>query len=405
MKKGENMRILILWRDLPDPTHPSLARPYYFIKYNRNHKISLLSYSHSSSSSMEFFKNNCERIELVERPYINSVSHLLVNIKNRASFDNILNTRDLNILKDYSPIMNHRLNKILDSEKYDVVYSDYMMMQYLYNKRLNIPVILEFFSPTLHVFCQQYLYESNSFKKIEHIFKYFFYKMFEVSRYSEFDAGIYVSNSHREYSKPLLTRKSYIVPPGVDLDISMPSSIFSSPNLVFVGSMNYFVNAHSIIDFIENIYPLIKAEIPNITLYIIGRDPPDNLRKLASMDKSIIVTGEVDDVVEFYKYEPQVVIVPIIIDDGGIKTKVIEAMGMGKAIVTTSIGFRNIGASNGKELLIADTPSEFANYTSLLLKDHKKRGELGRNARKFAEKNYSWTYVTGLLEKIIEDFK
>jgi len=399
------MRILIIWRDFPDSSHPSLARPYFLIKYNKNNDIYLI--SHINAETRNRIDNDlylhCNRIELIEKHNTNTINDFIKNnIKTRLSIENILLIRDFNLIKSYSLEMGTRINKILESNEFDIIYADYMMAQYLRNRKIEVPIILEFFSPTLYVFKQQYLNEQDYIKKIKHIFKYLFYRLFEVPTYSEFDAGIYISESHKVLSKPFLTERCFIIPPGVDLDHFKQSSLIrTSPSLLFIGSMNYFVNTSSIIMFIDQIYPLIKAKIPEVKLYIVGRDPPEKLKIHASIDASIIITGAVKNLSDFYKYEPQVVIIPIYIDDGGIKTKVIEAMAMGKAIVSTSIGVSGMDVSNGNEILIADDPIQFAEYIVNLSKDDDLRISLGMNARKFAEKYYHWSDNTKLLESVL----
>jgi glycosyltransferase involved in cell wall biosynthesis len=204
-------------------------------------------------------------------------------------------------------------------------------------------------------------------------------------------------------SKPFIPQKVFIIPPGIDTDYYKPSlSPSSSPSLVFVGSMNYYVNAYSILYFCRRVYPLIKKIVPSVKFYIVGRDPPNKIRNLSRSDSSIIVTGRVEDV-RPYICKAHAAVVPIIIDDGGIKTKTLEAMAMGKAVISTSIGAEGIGVTHGENIIISDEPEDFAEQVINVIQDDGLRRVLGYNARRFVERNYSWERATNLLEKALEE--
>ncbi len=396
------MRILIVWRDIPSPSHPSLARPFYFAKYNKIHKITLVSFAEKPLHG-DYLCGKYSKIELLRiRKPQKTVVKGMYSLKNKFSYQNIFFSRDLNIFRIYFPAMREKVTSLLSSDKFDIVYADYMMYPYLYNN-VKIPVVLEFFSPTLYSLRQLYLHEKVLPRKIGLLLKYYFFKLFEVQRYKEFDAGIYVTETHKELSKPFLPKKSFIIPSGVDLEYFKPCHNSSnSPTLVFSGSMNYLVNVQSILYFCREIYPLVKKEMKDTKLYIVGRSPPDEVRKLSARDSSIIVTGEVKDVRPFI-CKAQLVIAPITIDDGGIKNKIIEAMAMGKTIISTPLGVRNIEVTDYQNVVIAKNDREFAEKVVELLKDENERNRIGRNARKFVEENYSWEKQTGRLENAFEE--
>ncbi|MEM2145360.1 MAG: glycosyltransferase, partial [Candidatus Jordarchaeaceae archaeon] len=248
--------------------------------------------------------------------------------------------------------------------------------------------ILEFFSPTLYT--QKILWKYGTWSiKLPSVLRYFLFRYFESNRYKNFDAGIYVTKTHFELSKPFVPKKAFIIPPGVDLNYFKPSESQEEEKLVFTGAMDYPVNVISVLNFYKKIYPMIKKEIPKVKFYIVGRNPSNEILRLAKLDSSITVTGAVEDV-RPYVWNSAVFVVPIVVDDGGIKNKTLEAMAMGKAIVSTSLGAQDIGCENGKHLIIAENEKEFAERVVELIKDEGERRRLGKNARKFVEENYSW---------------
>ena len=117
---------------------------------------------------------------------------------------------------------------------------------------------------------------------------------------------------------------------------------------------------------------------------------------MAQADK-IFVTGFVDDVRPFYA-KGAVFIVPLR-SGGGMRLKILEAMAMGKAVVSTTIGAEGIRAAHGKEILLADDPESFADYTCNLLKDPDLRRQLGDNARNLVCNQYTWERSVELFEE------
>ena len=128
----------------------------------------------------------------------------------------------------------------------------------------------------------------------------------------------------------------------------------------------------------SKVYHELKRRFPDLKLFIVGANPPTRIRALAD-DPSIIVTGFVADVRPYFA-RASVFIAPFV-SGQGIKTKVIEAMAMGKPVVSTSLGAQGINAIGGDHLYIADSPTAFANRVTELLLDDVKRKTVGCRAR------------------------
>ena len=116
---------------------------------------------------------------------------------------------------------------------------------------------------------------------------------------------------------------------------------------------------------------------------------------------NIQLTGWVEDI-RPYLAERAVCIVPLRIG-GGTRLKIYEAMSMAKAVVSTSVGAEGLPVKNGEHLLLADTPSSFAEKTLRLLGDTSGREQLGRRARLLVEQNYSWATVSNGFVQALEN--
>jgi polysaccharide biosynthesis protein PslH len=176
-----------------------------------------------------------------------------------------------------------------------------------------------------------------------------------------------------------------------------PGQESSHPHLVFVGTLSYAPNAEAVLHFQQCILPLIHAAIPNVHLTVVGQQPPPEVLDLAGT--CLTVTGTVPDV-RPYLAAAQVVIVPLL-QGAGTRLKILEALAMGKAVVSTGVGAEGLGLTHGRELLIADRDEDFAALTVQLLQNRSLRRELGRQGRARVVRDYDWrqigeTYVDGL---------
>src|SRR5205823_7008953 len=138
------------------------------------------------------------------------------------------------------------------------------------------------------------------------------------------------------------------------------------------------------------VLPLVRAEEPGVRLSIVGRAPTRAVQRLAA-DPAVLVTGTVDDVRPFV-HGASVYVVPLRIG-GGTRLKIFEAMGMGKAVVSTTIGAEGLPVRHGENILLADTPAEFARQTVELLQSPTRRNQIGAFACRLVKENYDWSVV------------
>ncbi len=192
-----------------------------------------------------------------------------------------------------------------------------------------------------------------------------------------------------------------VIPNGVDTEFfknSNPDS-WEPKTLFFVGS-SWPPNVDGILWFCKEIFPLIKREVPDVKFYIIGGIGKDErIRSLS--DERIIITGYVDDVRPWME-KSAISIVPMRLG-GGTKVKILEALSMEKAVVSTSIGCEGIEVTNGENIIIADTPQDFAKAVITLFKDARLCRRLGNNGRKLVKETYDWKIVGNCLEEAYKE--
>ncbi len=223
---------------------------------------------------------------------------------------------------------------------------------------------------------------------------------FELKVCRRFDRVVTVGNDDRDLLTSFgLKNQSAIIPNGVDLEYFSPEDNQEVDELVFVGYFGHGPNKDGINYFCSDIFPLIKDKFPHIKLKIIGKDPEGDIESL--MSDNIEILGWVNDIRPHLR-RSKVFIVPIRYGSG-MRTKILEAMGMGKAIVSTTLGCENIDVAGGRDILIADSPDEFANSVIRLLGNASLRKEIGRNARDLVEKKYSWDAIAEEQQRVYEE--
>ena len=190
-----------------------------------------------------------------------------------------------------------------------------------------------------------------------------------------------------------------VVPNAVDLDYFQPSAGEPTPGtMVFTGLLTYRPNLDAMQYFVEEVLPLVQEQHPDAVLTIVGRGDERDITFLRR--PGVVVTGRVPDVRPRVA-DGAVVVVPLRIG-GGTRLKVVEALAMGKAIVSTSLGWEGIDVRSGEHLLTADDPESFAAAVVSLLQDEAEARRLGRAARALAVEQYSWDHAGERLDGLIQ---
>jgi glycosyltransferase involved in cell wall biosynthesis len=191
-----------------------------------------------------------------------------------------------------------------------------------------------------------------------------------------------------------------VVPTGVDTEkfaVAPPASI-KPPRIAFVGSMDWEPNIDAAEFFCRDIWPSILSVFPDAQFQLIGRSPHPRVKRLAS--SSVIVTGTVPAVQDFLR-DAAIVIVPLRIG-GGTRLKIYEAMAMGKAVVSTTIGAEGLDVRNGEDVILADDPASFANSILSLLRDGELRRKYEVAAAALAAK-FDWSKIAQQFAGILQD--
>jgi polysaccharide biosynthesis protein PslH len=188
-----------------------------------------------------------------------------------------------------------------------------------------------------------------------------------------------------------------VIPNAADVDHYRPRQGDPSPDgrtLVYFGLLSTVPNIDAVISFVRDTWPRIVQAVPDARFKIIGGRPPPPLQALAG--PQIELTGFVEDL-RPHLASAAAVVVPLRLG-GGTRLKIVEAMAMGKAIVSTSLGAEGIDVMPERDILIADQPADFAHAVVRLLADADLASRIGQSARQLAVERYAWSSAAEALE-------
>ncbi|MBK7343540.1 MAG: glycosyltransferase [Saprospiraceae bacterium] len=269
-----------------------------------------------------------------------------------------------------------------------------------YLKRMNGPKVLDLmdaFSVIMEQRIQRTSFWQRPFLRIE------------AKRLAQYEQSVplwtnlqtFISERDRFLIDPVQSWQAHIIPNGIDTTYFQARSNSEEPpaDLTYIGNLGYYPNRVAAIFLVKKIMPLIWKTRPTTTLLIAGARPTKDVVALA--EPRVRIIPWLDDIRDGYR-KGSVFIAPIHLG-AGLQNKILEAMAMELAVITTSHVNQAISAQPGHEILIADTAEEFASHALELLSFPERGNELVTSALTFVRSNFSWqTSVKHLDEDVFQ---
>jgi glycosyltransferase involved in cell wall biosynthesis len=220
----------------------------------------------------------------------------------------------------------------------------------------------------------------------------------ELGTYRNAD-GVYLCSAadERRLVDQIPGVRTAVIPNAADVEYYQPRPTDPPPDgrtLVYFGLLSYVPNVDGVTYFVRDIWPRIAESHPEARCKIIGGQPPPSILALAG--PRIELTGFVSDL-RPHLAAAAAVVVPLRLG-GGTRLKIVEAMAMGKAIVSTTVGAEGIEAVPGRDLLVEDEPVAFADAVNRLLAEPDLAARIGQSARQLAVERYAWSKAARVLE-------
>ena len=383
------MKILFLTIKLPHSEVVGGHRiVYQRIRYlaQKGHQIGVVSYTSEATP---------EQVQSL-KPYLSDLHTLPLprrKILTRAFHDYITFSRPALIWKLYSKKMMRQVAEVVEKGKYDLVVAEFSEMgQFLFkNPALSavhtvischrcMTASYEKYSELGGVRLRLYL---KSLPQLRGLRKY------EFEMYRSADRILVLTQQDRfkmQYYAPDLAVS--VSPSGVDIEeLQSCPPLPKEPIILMTGYMRDPANEDGVKWFVNHVWETLSKKNPTVKFYIVGADPSPRIKRIAGKDPRIVVTGRVKDI-RPYRNQARVMVSPVRLGSG-MRTKVLEAMGSGLPVVSTSLGMEGIEAQTGVNCLVADTPELFIQSVDWLLTDLELSARMARNAQKLIESKYA----------------
>lgn len=306
------------------------------------------------------------------------------------------------MVKYCRPEVRTRLRALLAARSYDAIICDFLLTSAVIPWDIPTPKVLFTHNVEAVIWERHWRVSRNPFFKLISWREYRTMERVERLYLQKADHVLTVSDNDRDFfSQIVAPHKISTIPTGVDVDYFHPAppEREQADTLVFTGSMDWLPNEDAMLYFTEEIFPLVQQSVSRAKMRVVGRRPSPRVQALATANSAIEVTGTVPDI-RPYLEGAGVYVVPLRIG-GGTRIKIFEAMAMGKAVVSTSIGAEGLPVTHGENIILADQPNDFAASVLRLLSDEDQRKRIGKAARRLVENQYSWSAVTDVLDSAL----
>jgi sugar transferase (PEP-CTERM/EpsH1 system associated) len=396
------MKLLFVTGTLPyPPTDGWKIRVFALLRgLAQRHSVSVVSFVRRIDDALaeERLRDQGIDLHVIRRDHRYAPSKLFQGLVGQTAFP-ILNYRD--------DRMTRLLHGVLQSETFDIVQVESIhMAQYC----LGLPqtTILDLHNIESLLMRRYARQESNPLKRLYAEVTWRKLAAYERETCGRFSHCLTCSDEERVL---LQTRSGVdrvtVIPNGVDMDAyaaddnELPNGAGLPPGdrVVFVGRMDYHANVEGVRWFSRHVWPRIRANRPGAIFQIVGGYPVPAISRLARAGE-IEVTGFVRDVRPYVR-QASVVVVPLRVG-GGTRLKILEALALGKPLVSTTVGAEGIEAVPDRDLVIADRPEAFGDEVVSLLSQSQRREALGDAGRRLVQSQYNWKSIVKELETIYE---
>jgi len=336
-------------------------------------------------------------------------STIRASTRKLAAFPNIVRSQPISVSYFYSKRLQRDIDDLIERIEFDAVLcfsspmAEYLFRSRHWNGKLRRTTrVMDLIDVDSYKWVQYAQRASGLMKWIYH------YEARHLAAYESkisdtFKHILVVSDREKQIFEDRIGGKNVaVMANGVDLAYFSPGqpgqATDAGPNIVFTGVMDYWPNIEGARWFAADVFPQIRRAAPKATFYVVGSKPTAEVKRLEQLD-GVKVTGFVDDIRQ-YIGAAAVCVVPLRIARG-IQNKVLEAMAMGRPVVSTSQALEGIKAVAGHDLLQADNADSFAEAVIELLRNREKAESLGRSARRCVEQFYAWDQNLSVLDKVL----
>jgi len=388
------MNILVLTPYVPyPPNFGGSVRIYHLIRQlSRMHAVHLLTYrEETGGGAPRGLDPFCKSVTVVPR---------IVGDKRRQQLLSLFSSRSFQLRFHYSHAMQAAIDRLVVEQGIDLILVEFSQMTgFRFPK--DVLVVLDEHNVEFDLLDRMAAREGGAlrrgFNRIEAA------KFRREELVAARDAAVTLVTSERDgevLSGCVSGLRTATITNGVDCDhFKRPSGQRKPGSAIFVGATHYFPNEDGVLFFLDGVHERIRGQRPDFTFTVVGGKPPPSLTSRRS--DSIVVTGYVDDVRPFM-WESSVFVVPLRMG-GGTRFKIVEAFAAGIPVVSTRLGAEGIPVEHGRELLLADEPSDFADAVLRVLAEPALADSLAQAGLAFVRRYFDWSVIGDKLNATLEE--
>lgn len=321
-----------------------------------------------------------------------------VRLKPFDALLNLFGNRSYNLSRFRNRLFAQRLKELLSKEEFDVVHLESLYCApYLPELRTcsKAKVVLRAHNVEHIIWQRLAAQESNPVKAAYLRLLSTRLKREELQLAGSMDGILAISSEDAQVFKQLGIEVPIIVAPvGMDIASIRQQPMPEGPlHLYHLGSMDWQPNIEAVDHFLTSIWPLIQRSHPDVQVHLAGRHMPEAF--LAKGASNLEIQGEVPSSHGF-AHDFQVMVVPLL-SGGGMRVKIVEAMALGKVVLSTSVGAEGIPCTDGVDILIADSPNAFVQKLEWLKQNPDRLNSIGNAARELALAHFDSKQVTSTM--------
>ncbi len=396
------MKILFLCHRIPYPPNKGdKIRSFNELKYlSALHHVDLVCLA-DEAGDLQYateLEHYCKQV------FVYPLNKIVAKIKGLCS---LLCGGSISVGYFYQKKMQQTVDQLLQAHSYDAVFcfsstmAEYVLQSSV--KNISAELVMDFCDVDSDKWQQ---YADDAHFPFNYIYKLEKQRLldYEIQVNIKFDHSIFVTQNEAELFKQLYpaATKLTVMQNGVDFSYFSPDGSFKklpkeTPVLVFTGAMDYHANVAGVQWFCQQAWGQIRQQIPACQFYIVGSNPTPAVQELADLP-GVTVTGFVDDIRSYYALA-DVCVIPLHMARG-VQNKALEAMAMGKAVVTTTKVAQGVGAQ-GEHLVIADEVTQFVHAVLTLLTNKSQCKQIAESGRQFILHNFDWQKNMTILDTVL----
>lgn len=305
------------------------------------------------------------------------------------------------VIRNHVPETIRAVEEELRREKYQLIHAEtfYMMPNI---PRTKVPIILV--EQTIEYLGYESYADKITFWPLRQLLKI---DIAKIRRWEEYywrscTKLITMSEEDRQFINDTIqdSTKIEVVSNGVDVkwfaqkERRLPKAL----TILSVGTFNWLPNVEAVNFLVEKVWPLVKARLPEVKLWIVGNAPTPEIFAYQKKDSAITITGGIPDIRDAFT-GAHVLVAPVF-SGKGTRYKILEAMAAGTPIVASELAVEGLGVTHGKQVLIGDSAAELADLTVKLLQHPELQKQLAEKGKAYVQARYDWEYIAQKLNRI-----